>query len=132
MIGKPAFYAIVAVAAIGVSGEARAGEAEAAHMSSAVLKSALRGEEISYRGRIMDGDAAAAFGEGYVFAIAERARIDGLWCGLDKLAPHETVAHVFDALPAGDAPDAANPAAMSVPDILAKIYPCNKIEGRPQ
>ncbi|MFV0491046.1 MAG: hypothetical protein ACK5M4_04450 [Pseudorhodobacter sp.] len=132
MIFKPAFYATAFLGVFAVSGDVLAGGTEVEYMSSAVLKSALRGERISYRGRMLDGDSAAAFGEGYVFSIAERAQTDGVWCGLDQLAPHEMIAQVFDALPTMDDPDGGEPAGASIPNILAEIYSCDTTEGQSQ
>lgn len=131
LIGKQAYCAVVILCALGAPVDAPAGETASADMSAAVLKLALRGEDISYRGRSLEGDIAAAFGEGYVFSIAERAEAEGVWCGLSNLPPHEMIARVFDALPAADDPEGSSPAAVRVPEILAAIYSCNS-DGQPR
>lgn len=64
------------------------------------LRQAITGERFAYRGQFREGAAATEFAEGYIFALAERSSQQGLWCGFEKLLPHELLERVFESLPA--------------------------------
>ena len=89
-------------------------------LSAATLRAAIMGDEIAHRGRLFEDDDAAAFADGYVFAIVDRMAAEGDWCD-GAIAPHEVVARVFDGLPE----DAERPAAAAAREILTGLAPCS-------
>ncbi|WP_299969577.1 hypothetical protein [uncultured Roseobacter sp.] len=99
------------------------GTEDAAALTAGELATAIRGQEISYRGRLFEGDPAAAFADGYIFALAEAAGRDKTWCGQNLIAPHELVARVFDRIV--DDEMATQPADLAVMDVLGTLGPCD-------
>lgn len=69
-------------------------------LTSDQLRQAMTGERFAYRGQFREGAAAEEFAEGYISAIAERSSQRGLWCGFDKIKPHQLLALIFESLPA--------------------------------
>ncbi|MFP7674513.1 hypothetical protein ACG74X_14280 [Marivita sp. S0852] len=110
---------------VAFSGSEGDAAANAGILSAATLVEAIRGAEIAHRGRIMQGDASANFADGYIFAIAERAALDGVWCGLGDIAPNEIVSRVFEHLQNASSPD-EDPAATAVTAILVDLGPCDQ------
>lgn len=121
--------AIVLVAFASVSHvQAKPGTPGKAALTAGELRTAITGERFAYRGQFREGVAAKEFAAGYIYALAERASQQDLWCGFDKILPHELLGRVFDSLPLPSSTDTAmnNAAATEhVITFLQASFPCS-------
>ncbi|MFS4437481.1 hypothetical protein ACMA5I_04615 [Paracoccaceae bacterium GXU_MW_L88] len=91
---------------------------------AAALRDALRGDAFDHRAITRDGEAALAYAEGYVAALAGQAERAGFWCGGTLILPHEVTARVFDHIEGlGDAATEI-PADTAVLNALHNLAPC--------
>lgn len=97
-------------------------------LSAEMLQAALRGDMITDRAMQREGEGAIAFAEGYIAGLSVQADRAGIWCGSDKILPHEVAARIYDYIETLGDEAVQIPADRAVTDALVKLSPCSEPE----